>query len=401
MKPLRILMIAPQPFLRPRGTPFSVLHRIRALLKLGHTVDLVTYPFGEDVDLPGLRIVRCRKPLGVGDVPIGPSVAKALTDVPLFHLAWRMARKQQYDLLHTHEEAGALGALLRARVHIPHLYDMHSSLPQQFHNFGRLNIRPVVSSFERLERFTLGRADGVIAICQALADRAQEVGYRGPLAMIENTLDFAPTATTEEDVSRLRERLGLAAAQVVVYTGTLEQYQGLDLLLQAAALMAERRPELRVLIVGGSAEQSAALREQALSCGAGSNVVTLPAVAPREVHLYQKLADILVTTRARGTNTPLKLYQYLRSGRPIVATSIFSHTQVLDARCAELVAPEPETIAAGIERLIDDPERRAELASAAAELARDRYGEERYHALLQGLLDEIVEAASQTPRSMS
>ena len=47
---MRILMIAPEPFFEPRGTPFSEFHRIRALTALGHQVDLVTYPFGEDVD---------------------------------------------------------------------------------------------------------------------------------------------------------------------------------------------------------------------------------------------------------------------------------------------------------------------------------------------------------------
>jgi hypothetical protein len=43
---MKILMIAPEPFFEPRGTPFSEYHRIRAMLELGHTVDLVTYPFG-------------------------------------------------------------------------------------------------------------------------------------------------------------------------------------------------------------------------------------------------------------------------------------------------------------------------------------------------------------------
>ena len=52
---MRILMIAPEPFFEPRGTPFSEYHRIRALLELGHTVDLVTYPFGQALNLPGLR----------------------------------------------------------------------------------------------------------------------------------------------------------------------------------------------------------------------------------------------------------------------------------------------------------------------------------------------------------
>ena len=59
---MRILMIAPEPFFEPRGTPFSEYHRIRALLELGHTVDLVTYPFGRDVALSGLRVFRCLRP---------------------------------------------------------------------------------------------------------------------------------------------------------------------------------------------------------------------------------------------------------------------------------------------------------------------------------------------------
>src|ERR1700737_4752635 len=56
---VRILMIAPEPFFEPRGTPFSEYHRIRALVELGHEVDLLTYPFGQPVSMPGLRIFRC------------------------------------------------------------------------------------------------------------------------------------------------------------------------------------------------------------------------------------------------------------------------------------------------------------------------------------------------------
>ena len=69
---MHILMIAPEPFFEPRGTPFSEFHRIRALTSLGHTVDLVTYPFGRDVDMPGLKIHRCLRPPFIRRVRIGP-----------------------------------------------------------------------------------------------------------------------------------------------------------------------------------------------------------------------------------------------------------------------------------------------------------------------------------------
>ncbi len=53
---MNILMLAPEPFFQPRGTPISVYFRLKALSDLGHSVDLVTYPRGGDVAFPGLSI---------------------------------------------------------------------------------------------------------------------------------------------------------------------------------------------------------------------------------------------------------------------------------------------------------------------------------------------------------
>src|ERR1700724_4339841 len=82
-------MIAPEPFFEPRGTPFSELHRIRALTALGHQVDLVTYPFGQDVTLRGLRVFRCLRPAFVRGVRVGPSLAKIPLDALLALTALR------------------------------------------------------------------------------------------------------------------------------------------------------------------------------------------------------------------------------------------------------------------------------------------------------------------------
>ena len=73
-------MLAPEPFFEPRGTPFSEYHRIKALVELGHQVDLVTYPIGRDVDLPNLRIFRGLRPPFVTKVRIGPSFTKIVLD---------------------------------------------------------------------------------------------------------------------------------------------------------------------------------------------------------------------------------------------------------------------------------------------------------------------------------
>src|SRR5688500_1418618 len=128
-------MIAPEPFFEPRGTPFSEFHRIRALIDLGHQVDLVTYPFGQDVARTGLRIYRAARPPFVHGVKIGPSAAKIPLDALLTFSAVRRALAGRYDVIHSHEEGAVIGIILAGLLRVPHLYDMHSSLPQQLTNF--------------------------------------------------------------------------------------------------------------------------------------------------------------------------------------------------------------------------------------------------------------------------
>src|SRR5205085_5738510 len=106
-------------------------HRIRALTDLGHQVDLVTYPFGDDVSMPGLRLFRALRPPFVRRVKIGPSLAKIPLDIALAFTAVRRALAGGYDAVHSHEEGGVIGVILAAATRRPHLYDMHSSLPQQ------------------------------------------------------------------------------------------------------------------------------------------------------------------------------------------------------------------------------------------------------------------------------
>jgi hypothetical protein len=99
---MHVLMIAPEPFFEPRGTPFSEFHRIRALTTLGHTVDLVTYPFGADVTLPGLRIFRCLRPPFIRRIGIGPSWKKVPLDLALCATVLRLALTRRYDAVHSH-----------------------------------------------------------------------------------------------------------------------------------------------------------------------------------------------------------------------------------------------------------------------------------------------------------
>jgi hypothetical protein len=185
---MKILMIAPQPFFTPRGTPFSIRGRIQALAALGHSVDLVTYHAGDDISLPGLCIYRTPWIPGMRRVPIGPSYTKVFLDILLFGLVLVRVLSQRYDVIHTHEEAGVIGALVARWVKAQHLYDMHSSLPQQLTNFKAYNYAPIVKLFEGVERFVIRRADAVITICPELLQYVAAIDKERPCFLIENTI---------------------------------------------------------------------------------------------------------------------------------------------------------------------------------------------------------------------
>jgi glycosyltransferase involved in cell wall biosynthesis len=180
--------------------------------------------------------------------------------------------------------------------------------------------------------------------------------------------------------SQLATKYGTTGRRIVLYAGTFEPYQGLDLLVDAAPTVVLAKPDVLFLCLGGSEAQITALREQMRTKGV-ERFFVLPGVVPaEEVEAHFVSADILVSLRISGTNTPLKIYSYLRSGVPIIATNIRSHTQVLTPEIALLVEPQPSAVASAIIRLLTDKELGQRLSYNAGQLARGAFSAEAYYA---------------------
>lgn len=371
-------MIAPEPFFEPRGTPFSEYHRIRALLDLGHTVDLVTYPFGKDVSLPGLRIFRAARPPFIRRVKIGPSPAKLFLDMTLTATALNRARKETYDAVHSHEEGAAIGVVISSALGIPHLYDMHSSLPQQLENFAFSRSAILRWMFQVLERTAIKRSRVTVVICPHLEVTARQAVPDAKVVLIENAPGSgdAPVAGSGKAI---RAALGVEeTTPVVLYTGTFEAYQGLDLLFAAAKIVRTSRPGVRFVLAGGKPDQVARARAQAAAIGVDDVIIFTGEQPSETIPAYLDAADVLVSPRSSGTNTPLKIYQYLRSGRVIVATRLLTHTQVLSDEVAILTEATPESFAGGILQAVTDRAAAARIGTAAKQLADTRYTYEAY-----------------------
>jgi glycosyltransferase involved in cell wall biosynthesis len=394
---VRILMIAPEPFFEPRGTPFSEFHRIRALTALGHQVDLVTYPFGQNVSMPGLRVFRSLRPPWVRHVKVGPSLAKIPLDALLTVTAIRRALAGGYDAIHSHEEGGLVGAVLAKVLRVPHLYDMHSSLPQQLTNFAFSRSRAITRAFLAMERFIIRRSRVVIVICPSLEDIVKAIEPQARTVLIENAPGSADDVATPEQAGAVRTSLGLAdTTPVVLYTGTFEAYQGLDMLFEAMAIVHRTRPDARLVLAGGRADQVALAREQARAAGIGEVTLFAGERPASEIPAYLLAADLLVSPRSRGTNTPLKIYQYLRSGKPTVATRLLTHTQVLSDETAILTDASPQAFADGLLAGLTDHVRAAAVGRRARELAETKYS---YDAYLERTRQACAALMTSTPAS--
>jgi glycosyltransferase involved in cell wall biosynthesis len=386
---LRILLLAPQPFFEVRGTPLAVLHLTRALSDLGHHVDLLTFPQGEPAPVAGVRHLRSLR-LPVGRVKAGPSLAKMALDVPFVAEAvWRLAGGR-YDVVHAVEEAAHLVAPFARLLRVPLVMDVDSSVPDQLRYSGFATRGPLVWLAERLEARALGGAAAVITVCTSLTEGVRKSAPSAPVFQIEDPpLADRRDLPGSEAARALRRDLGIGAGPVALYSGNFEPYQGVNLLVEASA----RVPEAQVLFMGGEPREIERLRARAEALGTGRRAFFAGKRPPAELPLFLAAADVLVSPRTRGTNTPFKIFTYLASGRPLVATRIASHTQLLDDRLAFLVEPTPEGLAAGLRTVLGNLEDARARADRGYALVERDYSQRRYREKVARAYARVAEVA--------
>ena len=391
---MKALVIAPEPFFSPRGTPFSVYYRALVMADQGVEIDLLTYGEGQDVAIPGVRLIRIPALSFLGPVRVGPSFTKFILDILM--VIWMVALlfRNRYDFVHAHEEAVFLCRFLKPLFGFKLAYDMHSSLPQQLTNFDFTTSRSIIGIFDWLEKSSLRHADAVVTICPDLADYALAHGVEPERHfLIENSI-FDDVKLAEGERATAAEQGSVASqlpegAPLVVYAGTLESYQGLDILVGAFALVHKARPDTRLLIVGGRPDQVVALESQAREAGLDGTCIFTGRVSKRQAMQYLGMASVLVSPRRVGTNTPLKIYEQLASGKPLVATNIWSHTQVLDDTVCILVDPEPVSMAQGMLVALNDQAKRRQVVAAARKLYETKYSRSVYEGKIRRLLQAL------------
>ena len=386
-----ILMLAPEPVLQPRGTPMSVYHRLRALSALGYSVDLITYPLGEPISIPRVRVIRVWKPWGLRGIKIGPSAPKLILDFFMIGVALGCLLRRRYAAIHSHEEMVFPAVVLAKLFRLPHLYDMHSSLAQQLDNWKQWYAPFVRGLAHDMEASAVRASDVLITICPALSDYVKKVAPQKPLVTIENAATFS-TGEAAGEAMRLRNRLNLNGALTVVYTGNFEPYQGVDLLLESFVHVHRKLPQAKLVIVGGRSAEIDQKSAWAKANGVDEAIIFAGTVPPEAVEGYLLIADALASPRVSGTNTPLKLYAYLKSAKPIVATDLYTHTQVLNLTVSRLSKPEPEAFGRAIVDVLTDRPLAERLGREGKALADREFSETTYRERVAQVYDLLWKA---------
>lgn len=313
---LRILMIAPTPYFADRGCHVRIYEEARALTKLGHEVCIVTYHLGRD--MPGVRVVRTPNIPWYSKLEAGPSWHKPYLDILLLWKCLAEVPSFRPHLIHAHLHEGALiGAVLKVFLRIPLLFDYQGSLSGESLNHGFFRETSLlVKMFKKLERFIDRCADLTItSSARGRQELIQDWGIaeKKVVSLIDgvDTEVFYPYPRSEA-----RRELGIPDdVKLVVYLGLFNRYQGVDLLLEVIALIRDKAPHIRFLLMGFPDQEYLGKAEE---MGIADVITFTGRVSYERAPFFLSAGDLAVSPKLALTEANGKLFNYMACGLPTV-----------------------------------------------------------------------------------
>ncbi|MBD2777602.1 glycosyltransferase family 4 protein [Iningainema tapete] len=290
----------------------------------------------------------------------------------------------------------SLPATLLGRLYnCPVVLNVQDILPEAAVRLGLLTNKKMIRALEALERFAYRAAHTISVISDGFTENLLNKGVSpDKIVCIPNwvNINFIHPLPKQNNSFRISHQL--ENKFVVMYSGNIALTQGLETVIEAAALL-RHIPEIVFVIVGES-QALQRLKEYCLTCGV-NNVLLLP-LQPRE-KLPEMLAaaDVGLIVQKRNVisfNMPSKIPLLLASGSPIVASVPASGTAgkaVKQSGGGIVVNPEsPDALAAGVLELYKNPEQVAVLSQKGRQYAVEHYSFEQAIATYEALFSELV-----------
>lgn len=374
---LKICMLAACPFPAAHGTPGSIREMAEAVAGRGHEVHVVTYHFGEDIPLRGIHLHRIPPWTRETRVVVGPTRRRPLYDLQMVFRATSVIREHRPDLIHAHGYEAALVAwLCRLRTGLPVVYSAHNTMADELPSYCFIRPRWAAGFLARaLDRHVPRLADRCIPhssnverfLCrQGLGERTEPVANFG----------IDPDLVAAGDGARVRDRYGLGGGPVILYTGVLDRFQRLDLLLEAfGQLLATGTPAyLLVVVTIPQPEHAATLLRQAAERGVADRVIVTEPQPLSALGDFLHAGDVAVVPRPAAPGYPIKLLNYMAAARPCVLFESSASTGLEHRGNVFLARPDTAAaLAEGIHTVLGDAALRRRLAENGSAFVREHH----------------------------
>ena len=360
----RVAVVAACPFPCGRGTPVRIQRMAEELARRGHELTVVTYHLREPLPvLDGVRVRRIRDVPSYRKFSPGPSPRKLLfLDTLLVGRLRELLREGGVDVIHAHHFEGLIVALLARRslgLAVPIVFDAHTLLESELPYYVPRPLRRALAVLGRLiDRTISNRAEHVVAVTDDLREHLLAQGIVAPAdsTTVDNGVELEPFAT---------ERWTPRAAGddcLMVFTGNLAGYQGIEQLLEALAAAQRERLPIRLRIV----TQSSFGPYEALAERLGvRRLIELVDAGFDAVPHCLATADIAVNPRVEAPGLPQKTLNYMAAGMPIVSFAGSGQHLVHGVTALLVPGSSARDLAAAIVRLADDPALAAALGAGA------------------------------------
>jgi glycosyltransferase involved in cell wall biosynthesis len=382
---LKIAVVAACPFPYARGTPIRILRMSEALAARGHEVHVVTYHLGQIFDSLPFQVHRIANVSTYQKVSPGPTYQKiAILDTLLVKKLFALTRQVDFDIIHAHHFEGLLVGLPVARLkRIPIVFDVHTLLSSELPHYSMgLSGRTLRWLGNLIDHQFPHRADHIVSVTNLIREKLiNEIGidpekvttiYGGVEMEHFSVRDVLPSDTS---------------SPVLIYTGNLAPYQGVDLMLRAFRKILDKRPDVKLKIVTNSSMEN----YRSLVSGLGlrgqlivedANYFEIPG------QLYA--SSVALNPRVHCDGLPLKLLNYMATGRPVV--SFEGSAEALEHERTGLVVPNGDIdgFAQAVLRLLEDSEFAGRLGQNAQSVVQEFFVWENSVRSLETIYDSLL-----------
>lgn len=382
-------MVAPTPFPGNRGTPSRILDMSQGLSRLGHDVHVVAYHLKTDTPTDGITVHRIPYIPTYKKMGPGPSVQKLLVLDPLLAWkVWQVTGITDFDIIHGHSFEGFLAALGPAKMRKKKLiYDAHSTLIGELPSYNFINIHSIVNF---LDKKVPEWSDYIIAVSDTLKRfLIEEEIPADKIAVIPTGVNIQQFEGHNPEIIRDTYKIP-KSTKIVMYTGSLTNYQGVDYLVEAMKIVFQDNKDVVLFLVGDSNEQR--YRNMCTQIGIADKVVITGEKPFEEIPCYLAAADIVVSPRTECPGIPQKLSNYMAAGKAIV--SFEGSAKLLEHKKTGMIAPNEDIkeMSEAILKLLSDDKIRHELGLNAKNSLYGKYDwdsltkktETIYYSLLEG-----------------